>query len=45
MAAKGQVSPEVFVMQKLAKEGFIAELKERIDFVNMHLNQVRQNQR
>ncbi len=27
MAAKGQVSPEVLVMQKLAKEGFIAELK------------------
>ena len=24
MAAKGQVSPEVLVMQKLAKEGFIA---------------------
>ena len=27
MAAKGQVSPEVLVMQKLAKDGFIAELK------------------
>ena len=27
MAAKGQVSPEVTVMQKLSKEGFIAELK------------------
>ena len=27
MAAKGQVSPEVTVMQQLAKEGFIAELK------------------
>ncbi|OTG84034.1 DUF6586 family protein [Acinetobacter sp. ANC 4648] len=26
MAAKGQVSPEVLVMQKLAKDGFIAEL-------------------
>ena len=28
MAAKGQVSPEVTVMQKLSKEGFIAELKQ-----------------
>ena len=27
MAAKGQVSPEVTVMQQLAKHGFIAELK------------------
>lgn len=27
MAAKGQVSPEVVILQKLAKEGFIAELK------------------
>jgi phenylalanyl-tRNA synthetase beta subunit len=27
MATKGQVSPEISVMQKLAKEGFIAELK------------------
>ena len=27
MAAKGQVSPEVTVMQQLSKEGFIAELK------------------
>lgn len=27
MAAKGQVSPEVNVLQKLAKDGFLAELK------------------
>ena len=27
MAAKGQVSPEITVLQKLAKDGFIAELK------------------
>ncbi len=27
MAAKGQVSPEINVLQKLAKDGFIAELK------------------
>lgn len=27
MAAKGQVSPEVTVLQRLAKHGFIAELK------------------
>ena len=27
MAAKGQVSPEVAVMQQLAQQGFIAELK------------------
>ncbi|MBL8320827.1 MAG: hypothetical protein JNJ93_01030, partial [Acinetobacter sp.] len=27
MAAKGQVSPEVAVMQQLAQRGFIAELK------------------
>ena len=27
MAAKGQVSPEISVLQKLAKDGFIAELK------------------
>lgn len=27
MAAKGQVSPEVVILHKLAKEGFIAELK------------------
>ena len=27
MANKGQVSPEVVVMQQLAKDGFIAELK------------------
>jgi hypothetical protein len=27
MSAKGQVSPEVIVLQKLAKDGFIAELK------------------
>ncbi len=27
MAAKGQISPEVTVMQQLSKDGFIAELK------------------
>lgn len=27
MAAKGQVSPEVSVLQQLAKDGFVAELK------------------
>lgn len=27
MAAKGQVSPEIMVLQQLSKEGFIAELK------------------
>jgi hypothetical protein len=27
MAAKGQVSPEISVLQKLSKDGFIAELK------------------
>lgn len=27
MAVKGQVSPEVSVLQQLAKDGFIAELK------------------
>lgn len=27
MAAKGQISPEVMILQKLAKDGFIAELK------------------
>ena len=32
MAAKGQVSPEVSVMQKLAKDGFIAELKRAYRF-------------
>ncbi len=27
MAAKGQISPEIVILQKLAKDGFIAELK------------------
>ncbi len=27
MAAKGQISPEISILQKLAKDGFIAELK------------------
>ncbi len=35
MAAKGQVSPEVTVMQQLSKEGFIARVKTCLSLVSV----------